>query len=113
MCASDALSDSGLHCYEASDADEALRKLEQHPSIALLFTDINMPGEMDGIALAAQVHAQLPHVELIVTSGGQFLRNGELPDHGTFLPKPYQQEQLASLVREKLKMRHADRTAAT
>lgn len=102
MCAFDALSDSGLQCYEAGDAEEALRTLEEHPSIALLFTHINMPGAMDGIGLAERVHSELPHVEIIVTSGGQTLRDSEIPDNGTFLPKPYRQERLAALVREKL-----------
>jgi CheY-like chemotaxis protein len=98
----DALGDVGLPCFEAGDAEEALKELEDHPSIALLFTDINMPGTMDGLALAERVHQERPGVEIIVTSGGQQLHEDDLPDHGLFLAKPYQPKRLVALVREKL-----------
>lgn len=102
MVTADALEDAGLRCFEAENADEAFIKLAKHSDIRVLFTDINMPGSMDGLALAAAVHERHPNVELIVTSGRRFYRDDELPDHGTFIPKPYRSERLIELVRRKL-----------
>ncbi len=102
IVAADILSDCGLPIYEAGCASEALKLIAAHPEIALLFTDINMPGDMDGLALATRVSALWPHIGLIVTSGGQLLRDRDVPDSGVFLPKPYRAADLANLVREKL-----------
>ena len=84
------------------DADQALETLALHPLIGVLFTDVNMPGEMNGIELAEQVNKLRPDVGLIVTSGAMSLSDEELPDHGTFLAKPYQTRRLVELVAEKL-----------
>ncbi len=102
IVAADILSDCGLPIYEAGCASEALELIAAHPEIALVFTDINMPGDMDGLALAVRVFALWPHIGLIVTSGGQLLRDRDVPDSGVFLPKPYRAADLANLVREKL-----------
>lgn len=102
IVAVDILSDCGLPIYEAGCASEALDLIAKYPEIALLFTDINMPGEMDGLALAAKVHAMRPNVGLIVTSGGISLSSADLPDSGVFLPKPYRAADLATLVMDKL-----------
>jgi CheY-like chemotaxis protein len=98
----DACSDSGLCPYEAGDAAEALDVLKAHPEIRLVFTDINMPGEMSGLDLVRRVHEEQPQIELIVTSGQQHLLDCDLPDDGTFLPKPYQRSDLIALMRKKL-----------
>lgn len=102
MVAADALADHGIMAWEASDAGEALHVLDQHPDIGLVFTDVNMPGEMDGLDLAHEVHQRRPDVSLIVTSGAVAVRDEELPDDGTFLPKPYPTERLVRLVSAKL-----------
>lgn len=102
MVAADAISARGIMAWEAADAVEALDALEQHPQIGLVVTDVNMPGDMDGLALAEKVATERPEVGLIVTSGQVHVPDEELPDHGTFLSKPYNTERLASLVAEKL-----------
>ncbi len=102
MVAADALADCGIVAWEAGDADEALNALNQHPSISLLFTDVNMPGDMNGIDLARRVHEVRPDVELIVTSGATIIANDDLPDHGTFLGKPYPVDRLVQIVATKL-----------
>lgn len=102
MVAADALTDRGIMAWEAGDAGEALQVLEQHPRIGLVFTDVNMPGEMDGLGLAHEVSARRPDVSLIVTSGAVRLADDELPDHGTFLAKPYPTDRLVSIVARKL-----------
>jgi CheY-like chemotaxis protein len=102
MVAADALADSGIMAWEAADSAEALQMLGEHPAIGLVFTDVNMPGEMDGLGLAHEVHQRRPDVGLIVTSGAVNVPDEELPDHGTFLPKPYPTERLVSIVAAKL-----------
>ncbi|MEJ7776443.1 MAG: response regulator [Sphingomicrobium sp.] len=106
MVAVDAISEVGVKVYEASDAGEALQLLGEHPQVSLLFTDIELPGGMDGRALAEEVHSMRPDVELIVTSGTNHLSDSDLPDSGTFLSKPYQTERLQNIVKKKLESRH-------
>lgn len=103
MVAVDILSDCGLLLYEAADADEALGVLEKHSDVGLVFTDINMPGPIDGLTLVQRIHTIWPKIEIIVTSGRERLLDRQLPDHGSFLPKPYQPSKLVDLVRKKLR----------
>jgi CheY-like chemotaxis protein len=102
MMAADALVDYGFMAWEAGNADEALEALIEHPSIGLMFTDVDMPGGMDGLELARLVHEERPDVELVVTSGAVTLADKDLPDHGTFLPKPYPAQRLVQIVSTKL-----------
>jgi len=106
MVAADAISEVGVKVYEASDSDEALHILGEHPKVSLLFTDIELPGGMDGRALAEEVHGVRPDVELIVTSGNNDVADSDLPDSGTFLSKPYRTEDLQNIVKKKLESRH-------
>jgi two-component system, response regulator PdtaR len=57
--------------------------------VQVLFTDVHMPGSMDGMALAEQVHRRWPHVLLLISSGYARPHPDEIPDRGQFLPKPY------------------------
>ena len=102
IVAADAIVESGVMAWEAGDAREALKVLTEHPRIGLIFTDVNMPGEMDGLELAKKVNSDRPEMALIVTSGHVRVPDCKLPDHGTFLPKPYHTGRLVDLVREKL-----------
>ncbi len=105
IVAADAISGMGFCVREASDAEEALRELDEHPDIGVLFTDVQMPGLMSGLELAEHVHQVRPDVELIVTSGGLKLEDSQLPDHGTFLSKPYQANRLVEIVDRKVRDR--------
>ena len=98
----DMLSDLDVIPYAAEDADEALFLLAAHPTIAVLFTDIKMPGGMDGVQLARRVQEIRPDMGIIITSGMRQMSNLPMPDQGTFLPKPYRAEQLTRVVRQKL-----------
>jgi CheY-like chemotaxis protein len=102
MVAADALTDCGIMTWEAADANEALEVLGEHPRIGVVFTDVNMPGEMSGLGLAHEVSLIRPEVELIVTSGAISLAEKDLPDNGTFLPKPYGMKSLVDIVLRKL-----------
>src|SRR6478736_5887017 len=90
MTAADELEEAGFHVLEAANADVAMAVLEaRSDEIQVLFTDVHMPGSMDGMELAEQVHARWPHVRLLISSG--YARPGpdEIPDAGRFVPKPY------------------------
>jgi CheY-like chemotaxis protein len=101
MAAADIVADLGVTPYEAADAGEALALLGAHPEIGLIFTDVNMPG-MDGVTLARRARELRPDVKLLVTSGRGAVSEGELPEDGTFLPKPYGSRQLSSAVERTL-----------
>jgi DNA-binding NtrC family response regulator len=102
MVAADALADGGIMAWEAGDAGEALEVLGQRPAIGVVFTDVDMPGEMDGLGLAREVSETRPDVKVIVTSGATVVSPGDLPNDGTFLPKPYPPERLVSIVAREL-----------
>jgi len=96
--AAEAFKDVGCEAYEAGQSDEALEVLDQHPDISVLFTDINMPGNHDGLELAALVHARRPDVRLIITSGREQPPPANIPDDGQFIPKPYRLEAVTDIV---------------
>jgi CheY-like chemotaxis protein len=80
---------AGSKVYEANNADEAIRLLEANSDIELVFTDVDMPGSMDGVKLAHYVRTRWPPVKIIVTSGYQHLTAEQLPKGSLFLSKPY------------------------
>lgn len=86
---SDDLQDAGFDVLTATNADEAIALLTKHPEIELIFTDIDMPGSMDGLKLSAMVRDRWPPVRIIVTSGKQRPAAHLLPNNAPFLPKPY------------------------
>jgi CheY-like chemotaxis protein len=102
MVAVDLLSDRGRVVLEAGCVEEALAIIEEEGPIDLLFTDINMPGELDGLDLASIASRRQPDLKLIVTSGAKKLADDQIPDHGVFIPKPYSTRDLAYLVEAKL-----------
>ncbi|BAU92462.1 response regulator receiver protein [Methylorubrum populi] len=98
MLATDILEDEGLTVLAAATAEEALSILESRGDITVLFTDINMPGKMDGLTLASHVAQRWPHIRLVVTSGRQGFTNDQLPDDGQFVQKPYRPRQLVCAI---------------
>jgi CheY-like chemotaxis protein len=98
MHATDMLQDSGFSTFEASGPEDALAQMAQHPEISVLFTDINMPGDFDGLELAHWVHAVRPDIQLILTSGRNAPDRCDIPDNGQFLPKPYDRASLTRLI---------------
>nr|WP_047168320.1 response regulator [Sphingomonas sp. Y57] len=89
MTAVEAIEDAGYATIEAQDADQALVLLEVHDEIDLVFTDIKMPGTIDGLGLALRVHAGWPGLPLILTSGHLRQEDGTVPDSVPFLRKSY------------------------
>jgi CheY-like chemotaxis protein len=66
----------------------------------VVFTDIQMPGSMDGLKLARAVRGRWPPIKIVATSGLVNIAESDLPEGGRFLPKPYSPEQIAGLLRE-------------
>lgn len=94
------IEDAGYDAIEASNADQAIKILEERKDIRIVFTDINMPGSMDGLKLSRAIRKRWPPIELILTSGHFMLSNGDLPERGRFLPKPYADDQLIRALRD-------------
>ena len=89
MCAVDLVVAAGFEALEAASADEAIRILEARPDIHLVFTDVQMPGSMDGIKLAHYIRERWPPVKLIVASGKTIIDETDLPAGARFFLKPY------------------------
>jgi CheY-like chemotaxis protein len=87
--------DGGFNVIATANAIEAMTILRVRSDVRVLFTDVNMPG-LDGLALAHQVHAEYPHVAIIVTSGRGLA--GPLPPGARFLMKPYSAENLTATI---------------
>ena len=96
----DELSDLGLRVFEASNARLAIEQLVLHPEIEVLFTDIDMPGDLDGLALAKLVRGRWPPIKIIITSGKHLFTRDDLPVVGRFIPKPYDPGSVASAIHE-------------
>lgn len=94
------IEDAGFDVLEAANADEAIALLEARLDIKVVFTDIDMPGSMNGIKLAQAVRGRWPPIKIIATSGHFKLKAGDLPDDGRFLPKPYNSKQVADILRD-------------
>jgi CheY-like chemotaxis protein len=94
------LTHAGFRVIEAADGDEALEFLEADADVQLLFTDVNMPGAIDGVALARQVHERWPRIGIIVVSGKALPKPHELPAGSHFHRKPYDAEAVVRDARE-------------
>jgi len=90
------LKDAGFVPIQAADADEAISILEARKDIRIVFTDINLPGSMEGLKLAHAIRHRWPPIELILTSGHFNLKNSNLPERSRFFPKPYRDEEIIS-----------------
>jgi two-component system, response regulator PdtaR len=100
MDAADVIADAGFDVVEAGDADEAIAILEARPDIHVVFTDIQMPGVMDGLKLARFVRDRWPPIKIVATSGFVSVRKDDLPEGSRFVPKPYRPEQIVATLRD-------------
>lgn len=89
MWVEEALLEAGYDVVVVHNADQAIAVLERDTEISLVFTDIDMPGTMDGLKLAAAVRNRWPPVHLVVASGKHRPHKNEMPARTVFLPKPY------------------------
>lgn len=97
--ATDFIEAAGFAVLSAANADEAIALLNTRADIRVVFTDVDMPGTMDGLKLAQAIRERWPPVELIVTSGHVKVPKDKLPARGTFFSKPYDPEQVVATIR--------------
>ncbi|MEG8042466.1 response regulator [Sphingomonas sp. LR59] len=97
------LEDAGFRFYEAMDGDEAKRVLATNwESIVLLFSDVDMPGETNGFALARHVADRWPAIEIVIASGHVLPKAGEMPAKATFISKPFNKQMVHKHLRNML-----------
>lgn len=94
------LEEEGFTVREADNADAAIKILEADKSISILFTDIDMPGSMDGLRLSRAVRDRWPPVKIVVTSGHRKVEITDLPDGSVFHSKPYRHADVIASFRE-------------
>jgi two-component system, response regulator PdtaR len=94
------IEEAGFEVVEAASADEAIAILEGRLDITVVFTDIQMPGSMNGLKLAAAVRDRWPPIKIVATSGHVKLDLGDLPEGGRFLQKPYSPAEITKTLRE-------------
>jgi len=102
MKAVDMVEDAGYISAEAVDADEALAILQSRSDIALLFTDVQMPGSMNGLELAHVVHERWPPIKIILTSGQLKLSGSDIPLDSRFFGKPLRSDEIIAEMRDML-----------
>lgn len=102
LAAVDIVERAGFVALEAQNADEAIAILESRDDIALVFTDIQMPGSMDGLKLAHAGREKWPPVLLVLVSGADVPDESQLPDGAHFFSKPYGDDQLRSTLEQLL-----------
>jgi len=95
----DALEERGFIVVEAENATKAIEVLLQHPDVQVMFTDIDMPGGVDGVKLAAMVRDRWPPIKIVYTSGYRKHADLELPVESRFFPKPYNPDRVADTLR--------------
>ena len=100
MLVADVLSEAGFDVLVAENADEAIRILECRQDVRIVFTDIDMPGSMDGLKLATFVRGRWPPIEIVVTSGHREVSESELPSRSVFIPKPYRHDKVVETLRD-------------
>lgn len=100
MAVGAALRDAGLTALELHDADEALAVIDAGIVPDAILTDIRMPGSIDGLKLAIYLETMFPHMKVFVTSGHVLEKEFTLPL--TFIPKPFDPDQVAHEIRNAL-----------
>lgn len=98
----DNLQDAGFEVLEASNSVEAIEILSQHGEVCLIMTDVDMPGGMDGVKLAAYVRDRWPPLKIIVVSGHRRVSMDDIPAESRFFSKPYDPRRLIKSIHEML-----------
>ncbi|HLX16654.1 MAG TPA: response regulator [Bradyrhizobium sp.] len=100
MDAVEMIAGAGFEAVAAANADQAIEILESRRDISVVFTDIQIPGSMDGLKLARAIRGRWPPIKIVATSGRAIAADVDLPEGGRFLPKPYHPLQVAGILRE-------------
>ena len=100
MDAVDFITEAGFQTYEASSADQAIALMNKHADIGILFTDVEMPGSMDGLKLAAYIRDRWPPVVIIIASGATHIKAVNMPIGSLFFPKPYSTNKISQSLKD-------------
>jgi DNA-binding NtrC family response regulator len=100
LMAGSVVEEAGFQPVYAANAEEAVRILERRTDIRIVFTDVDMPGAMDGVRLAAAIRDRWPPIEIIVVSGHHTVDLDDLPHGSRFFQKPYDSQHLMSAMIE-------------
>ncbi|UFW79078.1 response regulator [Rhizobium sp. SU303] len=106
MSAVDLVLSARYEALEACDADKAIGILQSREDVDLVFTDVQMPGTMDGIKLSHYINDRWPPVRLIVASGAAILEESNLPTGSRFFSKPYDSHAIADAMAHLLSIRN-------
>jgi DNA-binding NtrC family response regulator len=99
LATADALEDAGFEVIETANAQAAQEVLLRRTDVRVLFTDVKMPGSMNGLELASLVRSRWPHISVVITSGHLEPGNGMLPQEAVFIAKPYSEQAPAMAIR--------------
>ena len=99
LMGADLLAEAGFEVLEARNACEALRILEATPEVRVVFSDVEMPGSLDGLGLAHHIRQRWPGIGIVLTSGHR-IRAETIPREGRFLAKPYDGQALVRHIEE-------------
>jgi CheY-like chemotaxis protein len=111
LVAADILIDANFRVIEAANAEEALTVLQAGIEVDVLLSDVEMPPGLNGYELARHVHTRWPPIEILITSGREWPREGDLPPGAAFLAKPCPSETLLSYVRSAAERAQATKAA--
>jgi CheY-like chemotaxis protein len=99
LAAVDLVEDAGFRAIDAANAAEAVSILESRTDIRVVLTDVDMPGSLDGIRLAALIRDRWPPIKVIIVSGYLRKPGDSLPKGTVFFAKPYREDQVADVIR--------------
>jgi len=94
LFATDMIEDAGFEVIDVANASEAIAILEGRPDVRIVFTDVNMPGGIDGIKLAVCIRNRWPPIAIIITSGKPWPLGVAVPHEAVFFSKPYRQDRI-------------------
>lgn len=94
----DSLEDAGFVTLEADNAAQAVALLSRNPDVLVVFTDVRMPGEMDGFALSRHVAEHYPDIAIVICTGDERPANDVVPSKALFINKPYEDSALAKIL---------------
>jgi CheY-like chemotaxis protein len=100
MESAEVIENAGFEVIQTANADEAIAVLTARPNIHVVFTDIQMPGSMDGLKLARFVRNHWPPIKIVATSGLVLAEDNDLPVGSMFLPKPYRGAEVVAALRK-------------
>jgi CheY-like chemotaxis protein len=107
----DILVGAGFRLLEAKTADEAFELLRRGAEVQVVFTDVDMPGSINGFEFARLVHQGWPEIPIVVSSGKMRPGGRDLPPNAIFIAKPYRPAELVERIREALGLNTRDRAA--